>query len=569
MDTENNKNYRMLMLTLAAVLCAVLPRLIGLGGPALTLAETENALAALRLYSESGGSQLLYLLPTSLIFKCFGDTEFTARLVPAMAGMLLAMMPLFARKRLGNRKALLLTAALALDPVLVFWSKRADAVMPVMALLAAAFTAFLSGKVTLALFCFLMALAGGERCLPVVILAGLCGGFFAIRHRDKVIGKIRAIRKRNILTAVILFFLLAAGFGTLPGGIGIFAAGLAKGFTASEGWQYPGIAGLLMTFAVYCGIPFLLSAASFIRRRTPLALGVCFFSSILLVLWQGIAAFPWLALLFWISGIGTLDRLIRIAAGGRGFAFYLAAFFVPCAFAFLYFRLVEMFRMPNGGEFVQLTWNGTVQTLPVTRFAAALLLSVVSVLIVVLVVRVLMGFFNGHSIYAGLIAGLLVICGWGLYTNLWTAGGFDRSADHPAGKRLYSGPVILGGNDVSFVDPALFEKLDETIAKHGDTRNTSDDPMLAWRLRKNAGIVFQQGAVRDLSGIELILDASGASYAGRGFIGTSGAYRGSVGWNRMGLRDWGNWLLFGDAAYTADAPLNLWITEKYILMNEQ
>ena len=82
------------LLTALILLSGCALRLIGLASSSLTLNEAENALAALKLFSGGDQGQLLYTLPTALLFKMFGDSDFTARLSPAFAGMILMLLPL-------------------------------------------------------------------------------------------------------------------------------------------------------------------------------------------------------------------------------------------------------------------------------------------------------------------------------------------------------------------------------------------------------------------------------------------------------------------------------------------
>ena len=96
-----------LFLCVVIFLAAAL-RLIGLGSSSLTMNEAENAMAALRLFQNGETSQLLYTLPTAVLFAMFGASEFTARLLPAVTGILLVLLPLCLKDKIGVRKALLL-----------------------------------------------------------------------------------------------------------------------------------------------------------------------------------------------------------------------------------------------------------------------------------------------------------------------------------------------------------------------------------------------------------------------------------------------------------------------------
>lgn len=558
--------------TAVIFLFALLIRLIGLGSSSLTMNEAENAMAALRLFQNGSNSQLLYTLPTALMFKFFGSSEFSARLLPALMGSFLVLLPLLLKNRIGSSKSLLLSFLFAVDPVLLFWSKRADAVIPALMLFAAALVFLQNGWNTAAVVCFLIALCGGERVWPVVLLTcvwavlvhflpGNCS--FSIMQRN--------FRRKDILIGLLVFGLFCGCFGIFPGGFAGFGRGFTAAFQHGPQWLYPGPAAELIALALYCGIPLVFFVVSCFRNRSFFKLGFAAVALAVLILWQGIVMLPWIVSFLWVESADEILRLLGRLSGPKDFAFYLAACLVPCAYAFFYFRLVELFRNTNGNELIQIQINGTMQSLPLTRFQGTVLLMAASVLIIALIVKILLGFLESDSIRRGMLCGSVIALSWVLITGMWNSAGIDRVGDHPAAPHPENTANILNGAYTSYTNTALFEFLDETIAKHGDSKNTQfglnlivNDPMLDWYFRQYPGIKTTVNSNTDLTGIDLILDRTDTPRNGQGYAGARLSWRGIMDWKRMSLQDWGQWLIFGDGKLTEEAPLTLWVRGDYI-----
>ena len=112
-----------------AFLFALFMRIILLGRLPLSDSEAYLALQALSL-SEGGrvnfGTQPAYILFTSVLFNIFNDTNFSARLLPAVIGSLVVFIPFGLRDKLGRTAALLAAFGLAFDPGLLALSRTAD-----------------------------------------------------------------------------------------------------------------------------------------------------------------------------------------------------------------------------------------------------------------------------------------------------------------------------------------------------------------------------------------------------------------------------------------------------------
>lgn len=119
----------------ALALVAAGLRLAGLAAAPLNSAEAEQALAALRatqgVLSDAAAriSPLLFHLNTLLFFVGDGG-EAMARLVPALAGVGLALTPLLLRRYLGRWGALAMGLLLALSPSALLASRTLDGTVP-------------------------------------------------------------------------------------------------------------------------------------------------------------------------------------------------------------------------------------------------------------------------------------------------------------------------------------------------------------------------------------------------------------------------------------------------------
>ena len=88
--------------------------------------------------------------------------------------------------------------------------------------------------------------------------------------------------------------------------------------------------------------------------------------------------------------------------------------------------------------------------------------------------------------------------------------------------------------------------------------------MVDWYLRNLPGIKTTANVLSDLTGIDMILDQSGTNFESFGYVRTQRNWRGTMDWTRFSFRDWGNWLIFGDARLYEDTPVSLWVRTDYI-----
>lgn len=126
------------------VLVAAVLRFADIGSMPLSPQETASALAAWNVYHGAAtdmpdGSLLTY--GTALIFFLFGVSDASARVLPAVSGVVLTLLPALLRRQIGALSSLACGLFLAASPTLVLYSRQVDSVM-VVACLSLAVLAF-------------------------------------------------------------------------------------------------------------------------------------------------------------------------------------------------------------------------------------------------------------------------------------------------------------------------------------------------------------------------------------------------------------------------------------------
>ncbi len=116
----------------ALALVAFLTRVLILGAAPLDVNEARQALASWNFANNIAdpftGSPLLFS-GNALLFALFGGNDFAARLLPALFGTALVLVPALLRREIGRVGALLASVLLILSPSVTFFSRNADGVV--------------------------------------------------------------------------------------------------------------------------------------------------------------------------------------------------------------------------------------------------------------------------------------------------------------------------------------------------------------------------------------------------------------------------------------------------------
>ena len=267
-----------------AVLLAVGLRLLNLGESPLQENEASAALYALQLAPLEGAGlapglqapQPAYHTLTWLAFALLGDHNAVARLWPAVAGVLLVMVPFLFRSLLGRPAALLLAFFLALDPGLSAVSRQADGRMLGLSLTLLAAGLAYRRKFSWAGFFLGLALLCGPAVIPGLasLLLALAIAELLSRLRRSVgaeaeagveppSGLTRGLWREALLPAGLAIFALGTLFFRYPRGLSDWAAALPAYI---DGWSEPsGVPAVHLLFALLVyqplGVVFGLSGA--------------------------------------------------------------------------------------------------------------------------------------------------------------------------------------------------------------------------------------------------------------------------------------------------------------------
>jgi hypothetical protein len=255
-------NRRFLRLPLEAILYLVVLalgaclRLISLGWPPLTDAEATHALSAAAVtpfaspfWAEERAvpTSAAYHTLTAGLFQLGLMSDISARVIPALAGIGLVLVPLTFRRRIGAGNALAMAFLLAISPALVATSRTAggDSLASLGILLAAGLVLGAepgqSWRLPLAGASLGLALASGPSGLTGLLSLVLAAGVAALGWGMRVAGSVEAGEARAsrdaLLIGLAVLLGLAAGFGLLPSGLSALGEGLASWL---RGWTSMG-----------------------------------------------------------------------------------------------------------------------------------------------------------------------------------------------------------------------------------------------------------------------------------------------------------------------------------------
>lgn len=216
---------------------AALIRLLSLGGAPLSDAEASLGLQALP--SGMGPSILwsgepLYLSLTGLLFRLYDQTNFNARIIPALFGLGLVFLPILFHKQIGRMTAIILAGLLAFDPALISLSRTAGSGAIALFFAGLSFWLFINKRtIATGIVCGLFLLSGTGLWavfIPLLLSGGLYW-LFAARIKksqdstfyfDFTIFKQRAFWLAffpSILVVGTLFFLFPQALSAIPSSI--------------------------------------------------------------------------------------------------------------------------------------------------------------------------------------------------------------------------------------------------------------------------------------------------------------------------------------------------------------
>jgi hypothetical protein len=541
-----------------AFILALTLRLIKLDSLPLSDLEANWAMQAFHLSQNAQsalGSQSGYVLPTAFLFFVFGATDFMARVVPALAGSLLVLVPYILRDRLPGKSALVLAFFLALEPGLMALSRTIGSPILAVSFTLLALSLWLTKHPSWAGFFGALALLSGSALWPgllSLVIAWLAtGGINTLRNREQDSESSEGLPASRwemwkpalltggatLLGAGTLFFLSPAGLGAAFGSLPDYLRGWTQSVDVPP-------TRLLMALAVYEPFLVVFAIASIVRGIITRDRQIIFLS-----IWMAVALA--LALVYpsrLVADLAwTLVPLTALAAFevSRALGFdsenrWEIAGMVVLTFAILIFAALDFAGLALTGltpEDSRIRW---------ILLAGALVLLAASIILVALgwsleVARkgALWGFIVVMSLYTISVATDATGLRANMTQELW------RTDPQPAQAALLRQTI----DDLSTWNKGAADAL--TVTVYG-----VDSPSLAWTLRDQP-VTFASTAPTDSSSAIVIgpfdpQAAFGAEYRGQDFI-----WRRYPGWNTATFPEWLRWMAIHEMPQGEEAIL-LW-----------
>ncbi len=466
----------------AIVLAAALfLRLYHLGAAPLSDFEARTALRARSLLH--GGDVAPYAQPlavtgTSVLFFLFGENNFTARLLSAVLGSVLALLPWFWRRTLGERTALLLAAGLTFAPGLVALSRLSGGPMVALSLGAALLTAWhreapLEAGIFFGLFLLggpwaLTGALGFALALGIARWGGLPLGWLPFPRRAEAASRRGVLPQAFFWGAGGAFLLGATLFLRFPQGLGAFGEMLSAWGGAV--FRPAGVSFLrvLSAWAFYHLLALLIGLAGVLLAwRENLAWGrfaiLWTLTALLAALLPGRTVFDaaWgLLPLYLLAALG-LSRALSLPAWEKTSA-WLFALFVVVVLALVWLTLAGI---PGGEPSLRETWSRWA------LLAGALLALLVSGIFLTL------GWERNAGLWGGAMGATLAL-GLVMLSQTW---GLMAHPDNPA-ELWYPSPSPVNTG-------LLLDTLGDAAEWHAGRRDALSirldvaSPALQWALR--------------------------------------------------------------------------------------
>ena len=554
-----------------AFLLALGLRLFQLGAAPLSDGEAGLALQALRLAhggSIAFGPHPAYLLITSQLFSLFGDTNFIARLFPALAGSLLVWLPFWLRRWMGDsrwlhRAGLLMAFGMAIDPGLVSLSRQVGSPMPALAFTFLAL-ACLYDRHMLGVGIFAgLALLSGPAFLQGLLIIGVSWGFFRLaRNRYSQaqsdegmdVSPVEPLSSRLLGIALVAFAgtLLVAGTLFLHAlqGLGALADTLPaylKTWVNPSGIPVLRLPASLLVYqplVVIFGVMAILHAVFGLRdkpvvRQGMVTLGILVVVGLLLpLLYAGrqVGDMVWALVPLWALAAMEISRFLpgeeaastRLIAAGLGFPLFVLAVF----------------------GWINLLSFGHYQVNELVYWATLIGVLLVSAILVLLVA----GTWSSLAARMGLVWVLCLVLGLQLFSNTWGMAILRQNG----AQELWSRPPSTGQASQLNATLADLSSWNTGLRDQLEIVSMVDSPALTWNLRHFPNARFETTlASSEAPPVVITLKDAEIPSLAQKYRGQDFAWQLYPGWQGVFPADFINWLAFRQAPLAQDQVI-LW-----------
>ena len=513
-DQLRENNHSQFIWFLVAFLVGLGLRLWGLGEMRFTLAEAQIAQGAWQMaLGDAAGmpGNMSYAGLSALLFHLFEPSFFFARLMSVLFGSSLILLPWFWRERLGEQVALVLAFGLAIDPILLSFSRQIMTPIFVLAGIGWALTALKTQRPVLAGSMFALAFLGGYSFWVLALLGVILILVWRKRGYLEIIEtsyRTKSFTLPFLTSFVVSLLLISSAFLLYGEGLGGIGAGMVELFDLmSENYKMPLYQPIIITIA-YSMLPLLFAIWSLmddLRNHRPLknlpfliGWGLSVLLSVLLGR-QDLGVLAFAAVFAWFAAAESISRIIEQLSERQEIAIAISLFQI----VILIYILMVSRRLTNAAL--------NSQDFRVALFAilAGVLLLVISTILVG------MGWsrkLSGQALRNSLLIVLLVMT---VGISLRSI----KSQQESMTLGLLAGPIMLPNNDVEVVVDEIDRdgRADKTEITY-DLRNL--EQQFAWFFRqqvdwKSAQNILQADLV--LSESETDFSASDA-YRGRSVV---------------------------------------------------
>lgn len=512
-------------------LAAAIMRFAELDNIPLAPQEAREALDAWNLWQQGGIAQLsgspFYHATTAFISQVAGFNDTAMRIIPALFGWVIVLLPWYLRHRLGRLGALIVSLLFAVSPMFALSSRTAGGQSVAIfagVLFFIAWLRYQESSENRWLYSLAISLPIGLLADPIyysllfALAIGWLGQIFIgpalflddQGKRKSIVFPNRREAFNSILLAIAIFIIVGTALFFSPAGIGA-GASLAVQWLG-QFWSKLDSFTVVQPFAaifrfevalIFLGLPAIIWAA---RKERPFPLFLVYWTvaALLLVLLQREAISNIMVVA--VPGYFLIGRFINdiVSQNSRWYYLYFAAL-VIVAGAIILVNLGRFSRLgtPQGADFA-------------AYFGLLIIVSLVTLFLVVTIIWS----WDQKLVPAGLALGILsliLIYSWG---NAWWL-------SHNAANDTREQIINIGTDDDLPRVVSILSELSWVItnsANEIEITSTLDNPSLRWYLRDFDATYTGKSLSRDTNSQVIITDADSNPNLTSGYLGTDFAY---------------------------------------------
>jgi hypothetical protein len=502
------------------------------------------------------GSQPAYILLTSVLFFAYGGgTNFLARLLPALTGSALVLVPFLFQERLKPRPSLILAFFLALDPGLVAISRQAGSPILALTFLFLAWGLWENKRTRWAgVFAGLALLSGSSLWEGLFALALTWVIRQGMEHGQQMESTEHPVRNEwltSLWFAIGTIILGGSLFFLSPNGLSAWLSSLPEYI---RGWVQPSGTStgmILFSLVAYQPLALILGVIAMVRgwiyrSRRAVILSLWMLVTLLLVLFypaHQVSDLVWMLIPLWSLTALELARNVGVHPEERGEVLGVAGLSV----------LILVFMGLDFLSLLQTTSASDQATLRTWLLLGAFFLLVISVLLVAVG-------WSLRSARLGAVWGLVGVFGMYSFGAMTGAAGLRVS---PSAELWSSGSSVDESDLLLTTVSQTSDWSDKNINSQSVTIAGIHSPALQWLLRGHTMDMVDALDVSASPPIVITTNQNDPKLAA-GYRGQSFVWRQSPLWDQAQLIDWMNWLAYRQMPQNSETII-VWVRDDLFL----